>query len=71
MELCEACKEKDFHLLKSIEDPIERLSVEKSHPYWLVKRWIEQFGYDETMKMCELNLTAPIMTAGLIQQKRM
>ena len=48
---------------ESIEDPIERLSVEKSHPYWLVKRWIEQFGYDETLKMCELNLTAPIMTA--------
>ncbi len=48
---------------QSIEDRIERLSVETSHPYWLVDRWIELFGYDETLKMCQLNLTAPIMTA--------
>ena len=35
-----------------IEDPIERLSVEKSHPYWLVKRWVDQLGYDETLRKC-------------------
>ncbi|WP_338469867.1 16S rRNA (cytosine(967)-C(5))-methyltransferase RsmB [Niallia sp. XMNu-256] len=46
-----------------IEDPIERISIKTSHPLWLVKRWVELFGYDETLKMCELNLTAPIMTA--------
>jgi 16S rRNA (cytosine967-C5)-methyltransferase len=27
-------------------DPIERLSLETSHPKWLVKRWAEQFGFD-------------------------
>lgn len=48
---------------ESIKDPAERLSVEMSHPLWLVKRWIDQLGFDETKKMCEINLTAPVQTA--------
>ncbi|WP_174733880.1 16S rRNA (cytosine(967)-C(5))-methyltransferase RsmB [Mesobacillus harenae] len=47
----------------TIEDPIERLSVSTSHPVWLVKRWVGQFGYDRAQEMCELNLTAPLQTA--------
>lgn len=47
---------------EAIEDPIERLAVSTSHPHWLVKRWVMQFGYEETKEMCELNLTAPVMT---------
>jgi 16S rRNA (cytosine967-C5)-methyltransferase len=49
--------------LESIEDPVERLSVETSHPSWLIKRWLEEFGYDKTKKMGEMNLTAPLQTA--------
>lgn len=49
--------------LEQVEDPIERLAIETSHPLWLVKRWNQQFGYDSTKKMCELNLTAPLQTA--------
>jgi|ERR1043166_439880 16S rRNA (cytosine967-C5)-methyltransferase len=36
------------------EDDIERLSVETSHPIWLIERWKEQFGITET----ELTTTA-------------
>lgn len=49
--------------LSEISDPVERLSVETSHPAWLVKRWAEQLGFDRTKEMCELNLTAPTQTA--------
>ncbi|OCA85495.1 16S rRNA (cytosine(967)-C(5))-methyltransferase [Bacillus sp. FJAT-27225] len=49
--------------LDKIEDPAERLSIETSHPLWLVKRWIEQFGVEKTREMCEINLTAPLQTA--------
>ncbi|WP_141431234.1 16S rRNA (cytosine(967)-C(5))-methyltransferase RsmB [Bacillus sp. 03113] len=49
--------------LEDVKDPIERLSIRTSHPSWLVKRWVEQLGYNETEKMCELNLTAPFQTA--------
>lgn len=47
----------------SIKDPIERISIETSHPYWLVKRWVQQFGEGKTKEMCELNLLAPTQTA--------
>lgn len=48
--------------LDSITDPAERISIETSHPLWLVRRWVNQFGVDKTQQMCELNLTAPLQT---------
>lgn len=45
-----------------ISDSAERLAVKTSHPLWLVKRWINQLGFEVTEEMCELNLTAPEMT---------
>lgn len=44
-------------------DPVKKLSIETSHPEWLVKRWLNQFGFEKTEKMCELNLVAPMQTA--------
>ncbi|NWQ43872.1 16S rRNA (cytosine(967)-C(5))-methyltransferase RsmB [Bacillus sp. EB106-08-02-XG196] len=49
--------------LDVVSDPIERLSIETSHPEWLVKRWVSQFGMERTKEMCEVNLTAPMQTA--------
>jgi 16S rRNA (cytosine967-C5)-methyltransferase len=48
--------------LEAITDPAERISIETSHPLWLVKRWLDQFGVERTKEMCELNLTAPMQT---------
>lgn len=36
--------------LENINDPIERLAIETSHPEWLVKRWTDQFGFEKTKK---------------------
>lgn len=49
--------------LEQVSDPVEKLSIETSHPEWLVKRWVDQFGYERTKEMCEINLTAPLQTA--------
>lgn len=49
--------------LDSIANPAERISIETSHPLWLVKRWVNQFGEEKTREMCEVNLTAPLQTA--------
>ncbi|MDQ1146757.1 16S rRNA (cytosine967-C5)-methyltransferase [Bacillus sp. SORGH_AS 510] len=46
-----------------ISDPNTRLAMETSHPEWLVTRWVNQFGYEKTKEMCEINLTAPLQTA--------
>lgn len=47
----------------TIQDPIERLSIETSHPIWLVKRWVDQYGFDITRQMCEENLDPSKQTA--------
>ncbi|MGG4169733.1 16S rRNA (cytosine(967)-C(5))-methyltransferase RsmB [Rossellomorea vietnamensis] len=54
---------KGLSSLDSIKDPVERVAIETSHPYWLVKRWSEQFGLEKTKDMCETNLMAPNQTA--------
>ncbi|MFZ7946643.1 16S rRNA (cytosine(967)-C(5))-methyltransferase RsmB [Neobacillus sp. 19] len=50
-------------LMSEVSDPNERLSLETSHPLWLVTRWVKQFGFEKTKEMCEVNLTAPMQTA--------
>jgi len=45
-----------------IKDPIERLSIASSHPLWLIKRWVEQFGFEKTEKMAYENNTPPTQT---------
>lgn len=55
--------------MDEIKDEVERLSIETSHPTWLVRRWIEQFGYNKAKEMCEINLTAPMQTARVNTNK--
>jgi 16S rRNA (cytosine967-C5)-methyltransferase len=37
------------------EDPISRLSVEQSHPEWLVRRWVDRFGLSEAEELLKAN----------------
>ena len=45
-----------------ITDPVERLAVETSHPQWLVSRWVESYGYEETAEMLRENNIPPVQT---------
>lgn len=36
-------------------DPVGHISIKYSHPEWLVKRWIEQMGAEETIDLCLAN----------------
>lgn len=42
--------------LDDIQDPIKRLSIETSHPEWLVRRFVRWYGMEITRKMCQKNL---------------
>jgi 16S rRNA (cytosine967-C5)-methyltransferase len=55
--------------LAEVVDPVERLSIETSHPKWLVDRWVSQFGFEKTKEMCEVNLTVPMQTARVNRTK--
>ena len=45
-----------------ITDSVERLAVETSHPQWLVERWVESYGYEETAEMLRENNIPPVQT---------
>lgn len=39
-----------------IKDQAERISIETSHPLWLVKRWIDMYGIETTEAMTKTNM---------------
>ncbi len=43
----------------SFADEIEKITVETSHPRWLIEKWIGQFGFDETAKLANANNQTP------------
>jgi 16S rRNA (cytosine967-C5)-methyltransferase len=41
------------------EDRIRHLAVIESHPLWMVRRWVDRFGYDETHRFLSANNQRP------------
>lgn len=37
------------------EDPLLYLEVVHSHPRWMVRRWLDRYGLENTIKLCEFN----------------
>lgn len=44
------------------KDPVRYISIVHSHPLWLVKRWFNRFGFEETKKLCLANNEIPPLT---------
>ncbi|MCL7746415.1 16S rRNA (cytosine(967)-C(5))-methyltransferase RsmB [Halalkalibacter alkaliphilus] len=55
--------------LAHIKDETERVALEYSYPVWLVKRWVAQYGLDETREMCQSSLEPPNVTVRVNQVK--
>lgn len=53
-----ATREPNYDPATGIDDPLERLAIETSHPRWLIERWVSQFGFDETAALARANNTA-------------
>ena len=45
-----------------IEDPIERIAIETSHPQWIVESLVESYGYEKTGEMLKENNIPPKQT---------
>jgi 16S rRNA (cytosine967-C5)-methyltransferase len=54
-----ATKEPQYDPSQAIADPLERLTVETSHPQWLIERWASAFGFDVTKAFARSNGEAP------------
>jgi 16S rRNA (cytosine967-C5)-methyltransferase len=54
-----AQRDGEINFSQTIKDPLVGLSVETSHPAWLLRRWRERFGETEAREMALANNTAP------------
>ncbi|HEY0407312.1 MAG TPA: 16S rRNA (cytosine(967)-C(5))-methyltransferase RsmB [Pyrinomonadaceae bacterium] len=54
-----ALREPDFDPAMLVTEPLARLSVETSHPLWLIERWANAFGLEETRAFALANNEAP------------
>lgn len=43
-------------------DEVNYLGIVQSHPNWMVKRWINRFGFDDAVLLCEENNKRPVMS---------
>lgn len=48
--------------LEAMKNDVDRISIATSHPRWMVEKWIEQYGVENTERMCEMNLVPPSQT---------
>ena len=53
-------REKDnIKYLNVNDDPIKYISVNYSHPEWMVKRWVKRYGFEKTIELCNANNLRP------------
>ena len=38
-----------------LDDPVEDMTINTSHPKWLIKRWVERFGKDDALLLATAN----------------
>ncbi|MFZ5753762.1 MAG: transcription antitermination factor NusB, partial [Bacillota bacterium] len=46
---------KKIKLPRQEDDPLLYLEVVYSHPRWMVRRWLDRYGLENTIKLCEFN----------------
>ena len=51
------------------QNPIAYISVRFSHPAWLVERWLQQWGFDKTIALCESNNQIPPLCVRVNTEK--
>ena len=54
-----AIREAEYDPAAEISDPLERISVQTSHPGWLIDRWASSFGVAEAEAFAQANNVVP------------
>lgn len=44
------------------EQPVEHIGLKYSHPFWMVERWIRNFGTENTIDLCRYNNQPPVLS---------
>lgn len=64
-----ATREPDYNPATDAADPITKISIETSHPLWLVERWISSFGIEETTAFAEANNHTPSLAFRVVRTR--
>jgi 16S rRNA (cytosine967-C5)-methyltransferase len=54
-----AIREADYDPAEGVSDPFERISIQTSHPKWLIERWANSFGVEEAEAFAQANNIVP------------
>ncbi len=46
-----ATREPHYDPAADIDDVVDQLSIQSSHPLWLIERWVDQFGFENAAAM--------------------
>lgn len=63
-----AARAPEYDPAANIKDALERVSVKHSHPLWLIKRWADWLGLEETERFAEANNLAPPVAFRIISK---
>ena len=48
-------REREGLALPTLADPVDALALEGSHPKWIVARWVQRWGVEETRRLLDAN----------------
>ena len=54
-----AIREANYDPASGVSDPLEKISIETSHPRWLIERWANAFGVEEAEAFARANNVVP------------
>lgn len=54
-----AIREAEYDPASGVSDPLEKISVETSHPVWMIDRWAKSFGLSEAESFAHANNMMP------------
>jgi 16S rRNA (cytosine967-C5)-methyltransferase len=63
-----ATREPEFDPASNVSPPIQRLSIETSHPIDLLERWVEAFGLEEAAAFARANNETPQVSFRIVRR---
>lgn len=62
-----AARESLYNPGADVSDPVAKLSIEASHPLWLIQRWIDSFGFEEAKAFAHANNEPPATSFRIVR----
>jgi 16S rRNA (cytosine967-C5)-methyltransferase len=55
-------KRKPVNFPSARTKPVDHLASTESHPHWMVARWLDRYGFENTQRLCRINNAVPVLT---------